>query len=195
MATMDTAYLPNGGLQTTTSGGPAGGGGGDGMMAALLPMLLKSMEMKQAKAAELARRDTVEYNTGKQRQAAADKFVPINQAYGNPVKGAGSGGGREAAPVDMLSMQRAAMEGEQMMQDRLPPPMRLINGPGIISGMGMDVNAMNAAQRRSFLPDKSGEVEDSGGMQRRAMDFKQKQIDDDRAEAKKAGLSGGGRSW
>lgn len=68
----------------------------------------------------------------------------------------------------MGDMQRDAMrEGmrRENYQDQIKrngPPLRMISGPGIVSGYGQDVNAMNAYQRDAYLPEKS-EFE-SGGM-------------------------------
>lgn len=154
MATMDTAYLPGGGIQTTTSGAAGGGAGGGGMYDALLPLLKQAMERKNASATLRAQLEEKQIR----EQMAAPKKVPINQAYGNPTAGGGNRGGREAAPIDMLSMQRAAMEGEAMMQDRLPAPMKLYGGnPGTVAGMVMDTQALNARQRQQFLPKESSQ--------------------------------------
>lgn len=58
-------------------------------------------------------------------------------------------------------LQRQAMQN--------PAPMRMVTGPGVIPGYVQDVNAMNAYQRRAYLPNSSGVGDPGSPTERVAM--------------------------
>lgn len=61
---------------------------------------------------------------------------------------------------NVQDLQLQAMAADEQAQSAPPPLRRIGEGPNQVSGWGLDTNAMNARQRRVFLPDRAGAVND-----------------------------------
>lgn len=87
-----------------------------------------------------------------ERRMAPQQPVAIKRTF-RQQSNSGPAPERAISPLQNLR-ERAEMSALQAKMN--PAPQRLISGPGIVPGMGMDVNRMNSFQRDAYLPKESG---------------------------------------
>jgi hypothetical protein len=95
------------------------------------------------------------------RNEDADRRVADNERFTHGLER--SRDARFRGNVQDLQLEAMRADEQALSQG---PPLRMISGPGITPGYGMDTNAMNGRQRRAFLPNgssmnASGAVDDS----------------------------------
>jgi hypothetical protein len=141
---------------------PAGGDGGDGYGAIFSEIIREQMERKR-------RMDDM-------RESLARKEFNAEMFQGTPeaqrAKASGMGAASRPAPVnrsreaDPFEAQRRALQmraAEAELQAQMnPAPTRMVHGAGIMSGRTLDPLAMNAFQRRAYLPNESQTITGPG---------------------------------
>jgi hypothetical protein len=167
MADMDTTY--GGGRATTTTRGLGGAGAlfDPQLLGALLAQGLKRKE--EDRAFDLRQRQRFE-----QAQPAAKPALPATYGGGLGAGGARGMSSRMAFPdIAARSMQAPERSSaDTFMENRErdarlaqiqagtgPAPTREVGGPGIIAGRTLDPMAMNAYQRRLYLPQAAQTVQ------------------------------------